>query len=433
MFRKSNILKAIILALGIFSFFPRDAFSQHNNLRESQELKYASKVEEVLSQMTIKEKVAQLFIIEISRNPSERTRARQDSLIRDYAVGNIIVMRGPIHGFIERVNHFQSMSKIPLLVATDGEWGAAMRFPEYRAYPRQTQLARIEKGGEKLLYKMGLNVGKELKDLNILVNYAPVADVSAPDNPSDSQRSFSADPKQVAVLSDAYMRGLQDAGIYACGKHFPGHGGTTVDSHYEMPIIERDRAYLDTVDLLPYYKMIPNGLEMIMIGHFSVPALDPSGVPMSISSTCVNKLLKEDLGFKGVIITDAIPMKGLSKDRTPLEANIAVYKAGADMLLMPSQAMKTIDAITDSVRTGVFSVEELDAKVRKVLMLKARAGFFDKGYDPIVKDLDRKIARANRRDKRLIKKMLRAMKKSGKPYIEPVGEDRTLILDKAGK
>lgn len=394
---------------------------------------HSQQVDSVMKGMSIRDKVAQLLVIEISRFPSEKTAARQDSLVSIYGIGNIILMRGPIHHFIERVNHFQTISKIPIMVATDGEWGASMRFSEYPSYPRQAQLARIEKRAEKLLYQMGLNVGRELRELNILVNYAPVADVSSAENPSDSQRSFSADPKQVANLSTAYMRGMQDAGIYACGKHYPGHGGTTVDSHYEMPIIDKSIEDLANVDLYPYKKMFLHGLEMVMVGHFSIPSIDSSGVPMSISEKCINGLLRDKMGFNGVVITDAIPMKGLSKDLTPLEANIAVYKAGADMLLMPLDAMRTIDAITDSVRLGVFPIEELNRKVRKVLMLKARAGYFEKDFNPLVVDLDKKIAQAAKRDKRLIKKMRRLILKSKKPQIEPVGEDRTLLLDKAGE
>lgn len=406
-------------------FFSIELFSQ-NEL-------YIRQVDSVMKTMSIRDKVAQLFIIEISRNPSNKTRVRQDSLISEYGVGNVIIMRGSIHEFAQRMNHLQGLAKIPLMVATDGEWGAAMRFYEYLSYPRQAQLARIEKGGEKLLYKMGLNVGKELKDLNIMVNYAPVADVSSHENPSDSQRSFSDDPSQVAILADAYMRGMQDAGIYACGKHFPGHGGTTVDSHYEMPIIDKTVEYLDTVDLKPYYRMFANGLEMVMLGHFSIPSIEPSGIPMSISSKCIDWLLKDKMGFKGVIITDAIPMKGLSKDLEPLEANLAVYKAGADMLLMPVDVFNSIDAITDSVKNGVFSLDDLDRRVHKVLMLKARAGYFNKGFSPYIVDLDKKIAKAKKRDRRLIKKMKKEMLKSRKPFIEPVGDDKTLLLDEAGK
>ena len=397
-------------------------------------VKHKAQVEEVLKGMSVRQKVAQLFVISISRNPSDATRARQDSLIRDYGVGNIIIMKGSIYEFIERANYLQSLAKVPLLVATDAEWGAAMRFDEYLPYPRQAQLGRIESGAEKLLYKMGRNVARELIDLNILVNYAPVADV-APDDPGAySQRAFSTDPKQISVLATAYMKGMQDEGIYACGKHYPGHGGSLVDAHIDMPILNNSRAYMDSVDLYPYYSMFANGLEMVMVGHYSVPAIDPSGNPTSISPILMNEVLRRDQGFKGVVITDAVAMGGLTnKNRGPVEATMAVYKAGADMILMTEMPRQCIEAITEKVETGEWPMEELDAKVRNVLMLKARAGFFEKGFDPQVRNLDKKIAAAKKRDYRLIKKMQRKMLKSKKPFLAPVGDDKTLILDKAGK
>ena len=428
---KRNLLfisSAILAALAVL------CSNSKAHCQDKDSVRHKAQVEEALSKMSVREKVAQIFIISISRNPSEATRVRQDSLIRDYGVGNIIIMKGSIYEFIERANDLQSLAKIPLLVATDAEWGAAMRFDEYLPYPRQAQLGRIESGAEKLLYKMGRNVARELKDLNIYVNYAPVADV-APENPGAySQRAFGTDPKQISVLATAYMKGMQDGGIYACGKHYPGHGGSTVDAHYDMPVLTNSRAYMDTVDMYPYYSMFANGLEMVMVGHYSVPAIDPSGNPTSISSILMNDVLRRDQGFKGVVITDAVAMKGLTNEkRGPIEATLGVYKAGADMVLMTDKPRQCIDAITEKVVNGEWSVEELDAKVRKVLMLKARAGFFDKGYDPRVVNLDKKIASARKRDYRLIKKMQRKMLKSTKPFLAPVGDDRTLILDRAGK
>lgn len=180
--------------------------------------------------------------------------------------------------------------------------------------------------------------------------------------------------------------------------------------------------------------MFANGLEMVMIGHYSVPSIDPSGNPTSISGILMNDVLRRDQGFKGVVITDAIAMKGLTNSkRGPIEAVLGVYKAGADMILMPEKPAKCIEAITEKLEKGEWSVAELDKKVYNVLMLKARAGFFEKGFNPEVKNLDRKIAAARKRDYRLIKRMQRKMLKSSKPYIAPTGDDRTLILDRAGK
>ena len=396
------------------------------------EARHQAQVEALMQRLSVREKVAQLFIIEISRNPDEETIARQDSLVGVYGVGNLIIMRGPVAPFIERVNALQARATIPLLVATDAEWGAAMRFAEYLPYPRQRILGRLEgRRGRQLIYRMGRNVGRELRDLNIYVNYAPVADACPdPYDKSDGQRSFSGNPAVVADYASAYMRGMQDEGIYACAKHYPGHGSTTVDSHYEMPVVLYDRARLDSVELAPFRRMIDDGVAMVMVAHMSIPAIDPSGVPMSISAPCMKGLLREEQGFRGTVITDAVGMQGVAAGRTPLEVNTAVYRAGADMILMPEEAAASIEAIADSVATGAWPLEELDAKVRKVLSLKARAGFFDEGFDPQVRDLDRKIAEARQRDSLLQLRIARALARSSQPEIEPVGGDRTLVLDK---
>ena len=396
------------------------------------EVRHAAQVDSLMQRLSIREKVAQLFVIEISREPDEETVAQQDSLVQEYGVGGAIIMRGPIGPFIERMNHLQGLAQLPLLVATDAEWGAAMRFAEYLPYPRQRLLGRLEgRSGRKLIYEMGRNIGQDLRDLNIYVNYAPVADACPnPYDPSDGQRSFGSDPAMVGAYATAYMRGMQDEGIFACGKHYPGHGATTVDSHFEMPVVLYDRARLDSVELAPFQRLIDEGIAMIMVAHMSIPAIDPSGVPMSISAPCMKGLLREEQGFHGLVITDAVGMQGVAAGRTPLEVNLAVYRAGADMVLMPDDVMNSIDAIADSVSTGAWPQEELDAKVRKVLEMKARAGFFDEGYSPIVRDLDQKVAAARQRDSTLLVRIERALSRSRQPEITPLYGDRTLVLDK---
>jgi len=423
-----------VTALSIITLSSSRAYSQASFPNDKDSLKHKAQVEEILDKMTTRQKVAQLFILDISRDPSERTIQYTDSLVREYGIGNLILMKGPVKQFIERVNHLQALAEIPLMVATDAEWGAAMRFDEYLPYPRQSQLGRIDSGAEKLLYKMGRNVGKELKDLNIMVNYAPNADVYPGYKRFGQQRTFGNDPVLVADLSVAYMKGMQDEGIYACGKHYPGHGSTNVDSHFRLPVVKRTKAALDSIDLYPFKRLIDNGLEMMMMAHISIPNIDPSGVPMSISSICINDILRKEHGFKGIVITDAVAMGGLTNDtRTPEAASMAVLRAGSDMVLMTYEPMKCIDVITAAVERGDFPAEEIEAKVRKVLMLKARAGYFEKGFDPTVRHLDRKIASARKRDYRLIKKMSRKISKSSKPYFPPTRGDGTLVLDRAGK
>lgn len=398
----------------------------------SADTRHEAQVEALMQQLSIREKVAQLIILEISREPSDSTRALQDSLIRECGVGNLIIMRGPIRPFVERMNELQALAKLPLLVATDAEWGAAMRFAEYLPYPRQRILGRLEgPRAKRLIYKMGRNVGRELRDLNIYVNYAPVADACPdPYDPSDGQRSFGGDPALVADYTAAYMHGMQDEGIYACAKHYPGHGATTVDSHYEMPVVLYDRARLDSVELVPFKRLFEEGIAMVMICHMSIPAIDSTGVPMSISASCIQGLIRDEQGFRGTVITDAVGMQGVAAGRTPLEVNLAVYRAGADMILMPDEIPATIEAIADSVSTGTWPQEELDAKVRRVLQMKARAGFFDEGYSPLITDLDRKIAEARHRDSTLQVRIARALQRSRQPDITPIGTDRTLLLDK---
>ena len=424
-----TVLLAALVCAASCTGSPGETVAEPKPVNEDS-LRHVSQVDSLMQRLSVKEKVAQLFIIEISRFPDKNTKEFQKMLVENYGIGSLILMKGPVKQFIDHVNQLQAASDIPLLVAVDAEWGAAMRFPEYCPYPRQALLGRMENRAD-LMYQMGRNVGRELKDLNILVNLAPVADVCAdPYNKAESQRSFGGDPDLVAEYAAAYMKGMQDEGIYACGKHYPGIGDSYVDSHYALPVIRHSREHLDTVDLYPYRRLIEEGMEMVMIGHFCIPDIDSTGVPMSISRECIDQVLKKDQEFKGVVITDALPMKGIARGKTALKANLAVYRGGADMILMPSDVIKTIDAIADSVSTGAFPIEELDAKVRKVLDLKARAGYFDEGFSAQVTDLDRKISEALTRDTALVFKMEKAMEESSKPKIRAWGRDRTLLLDR---
>lgn len=422
-----QILRISLLCLAL-SLLP----SACKSVDKEAEVRHEAQVEALMQKLSIREKVAQLFVIEISRNPEEATVALQDSLIRDYGVGGLILMRGPIRPFIERTNALQAMAPLPLLVATDAEWGAAMRFAEYLPYPRQRILARLEgRGSKRLLYKMGRNVGRELRDLGIYVNYAPVADVRVdPNGLSDGQRSFGDDPVLVGAYASAYMEGMQDEGIYACAKHYPGHGCTNVDSHFDLPVILHDRARLDSIDIAPFRTLIERGVDMMMVAHMSIPAIDSTGVPMSISAPCMKDMLRGEHGFRGVVITDAVGMQGVAAGRSALEVNTLVYKAGSDMILMPDDVKASIEAIADSVTAGVYPLDELNDKVRRVLQLKARAGFFEEDFDPQVRDLDSKIARARQRDSLLQRRIFRALERSSKPEIIPISGDRTLVLDK---
>lgn len=391
------------------------------------EKRISRKVDATMRRMSVMDKVAQLFVVQIDSNNDEEERAEQDSLV-GMGLGGIIIMRGPVVPFMERTNELQSHSRIPLLVCTDAEWGAAMRFSEYQDYPYQSQITNIP-DAEPLLYEMGLNVAQELKDLNISVNFAPVADVAEEGDDNYHLRRFGPGIELVSNYCSAYMRGLQDGGVYACGKHFPGHGNVMVDSHVEMPVFDYTRAQMDSAYLVPFRRLIDDGVAFMMMGHQCIPSIDSAMIPMSISKKCVTDLLKNEMGFKGIVVTDALQMGGVANGRTPLEVMVAAYEAGVDMLLMPAEPIAGIKAITAMVESGELPVEDLDARVRKILTLKAKAGFLSRRYSPYVKNVPDKIERAGIRDKELIERMYAAMP-ADSSIVKDETQDPTLVLDR---
>lgn len=388
----------------------------------------ARKVDATMKRMSVRDKVAQLVVVQIDRNNNEAERAEQDSLV-EMGLGGIIIMRGPVVPFMNRANELQAKSKIPLIVCTDAEWGAAMRFYEYPDYPYQSQLTNIP-DAEPLLYEMGLNVARELRDLNILVNFAPVADVAEEGDDNYHFRRFGPGIELIANYCSAYMRGLQDGGVYACGKHFPGHGNVMIDSHVEMPVFGYTRAQMDSAYLVPFQRLVDDGVEFMMMGHHCIPSIDSAMVPMSISRKCVTDLLKNEMGFKGIVVTDALRMGGVANGRTPVEVMVSAYKAGVDMLLMPDTPIAGIEAIASMVESGELSIDELDSKVRKVLTMKAKAGLLDRCYSPRVKNIPEKIEQARIRDFELIERMNAALAEVDTTSAKSEKQDGTLILDR---
>lgn len=422
--KKAIFSTVMLLAVSAAAFAGSPERPDNNRAR-----RIDAQVEEIMKGMTLRQKVAQLFITEIDRQNAPKYVAEQDSLVR-MGLGGIIIMRGPVEPFMERMNELQAASDIPLLVMTDAEWGASMRFIEYPHYPMQYQLCKMQDRAD-LMYRMGKNVAKELRDLNIHLNLAPVADMVEVPGENASQRHLAFGVEHATEYVDAYMRGMQDNGLSACAKHFPSHGDSNVDTHREtLSFTEVTREHYDSTYLVPFQKMIDNGVDFVMMGHHAVACIDPTLTPSSISGPAVNDLLRRDMGFTGLVTTDALGMQGVAKGRTHLEVNMAAYKAGIDMLLMAREPIQSIDAIVDSLQCGVFSVQDLDNRVRKILTLKARKGFFNKGYDPTVTNVQAKLRRAVRRDEALIKKMNREILKAD-PYVrETFYRDETLQLDR---
>ena len=330
--------------------------------------------------MSRREKIAQLIIEAIDSRESPELRARQEQWIRE-GLGGLIVMDDKLCDNIQMINELQSLARIPMIVSIDGEWGAAMRFYEYAAFPRAMQLGALD--DEVLVEQAGRAIGEELRQIKIFANYAPVIDINNnPKNPVINTRSFGEDRERVSRLGAAYMRGMQGAGVWGSAKHFPGHGDTDVDSHKGLPVLTFGRSRLDSLELYPYRRLIDEGVAMIMVGHLSIPALDSTGTPASISKPIVTGLLRGEMGYKGIIITDALGMKGVADGNA--NAALLAYKAGADILLMPQDTRQTIDELDAAFRSGELDEADLDTRVRRVLGLKQRSGMLAPGYSPYV-------------------------------------------------
>ena len=332
------------------------------------------KVETIIKNMSLKEKVGQLFIVNYS-NYSRKSEIMR--LIKRDKVGGLILMESDPVEHCEKMNKLQSKADIPLLITIDGEWGASMRFDTLTQFPRNMQLGALS--SEALVYEVGQAMATQFKRLGVHVNYAPTVDVNNnPKNPVIGTRSFGDDREKVAKYGSALFRGLQDGGVGTSAKHFPGHGDTEVDSHKALPLLPFDRERLDSLELYPFKKAIEDGVWMIMVGHLSIPALDSTLIPSSISYPIVTGLLKEELGYKGIVITDALNMKGVSEYIPAETVATESFKAGTDLLLMPPRNYhKSIKNLIKAVKRGEISEERVDESLRKMLKLKEYLGILE--------------------------------------------------------
>lgn len=339
-------------------------------------------VERTLKNMTTREKVAQLIVSQTdSYIFSEGHALMTDTLVGIEGIGGLLIIQDSLPRFLTRMNQLQEMSKIPLLVSIDGEWGPSMRFSEYPFFPQQMQLGALP--SDSLIYEMGLAVAEQCQMANIHINYAPVVDINVnPKNPVIHARSFGEDRDKVTAYGRAYMKGMQDGGIIACSKHFPGHGDTEVDSHKGLPVLPFSRERLDSLELYPFRDQIKHGVGMVMMGHLHIPALDSA--VSSISYPIVTGLLREELGFNGIIVTDALTMKGVSENMESAEIALAAYKAGVDILLKPGDIIASIDRLEEAMNSGECDIEELNERVRKTLRLKAQFGMLERNYNASV-------------------------------------------------
>ncbi len=330
-------------------------------------------VEKTLSEMTLDQKIGQLFILQAYGENLDKLDELK-SEVEQYHVGGLIFMRGKPENQVQITNQLQAISDIPLLVTMDAEWGPGFRLDNTPKYPVQMALGAIQQ--DSLIYEMGKEVGEQLKRIGVHVNLAPVADVNSnPENPVINYRSFGEDPQNVAEKTWLYAKGMQDAGILAVAKHFPGHGDTKTDSHLGLPVVSHDMDRLNDVELFPFKSLINEGIGGIMTAHLQLSVMEPDGkTPSSLSYNIVHKKLIEDLKFEGIIITDGMNMQGITDAYGSAEASVLALKAGNDLLEIVPNLSAAINAVKLAIQDGEISQMEIDEKCRKILALKKWAG-----------------------------------------------------------
>ncbi|MBS1920007.1 MAG: serine hydrolase [Bacteroidetes bacterium] len=319
------------------------------------------------------EKIAQLIVIRAFSTKQEDVTKVAD-LIKTYNVGSLCFFQsGPVRQAVA-TNYYQSIAKTPLLVTIDGEWGLGMRLDSVNKYPYQLTLGALPDAN--LIYRMGLAVGEQCKRIGVQVNFAPVVDINNnPNNPVIGFRSFGESKNKVTRFGLAYMKGMQDAGIMACAKHFPGHGDVDVDSHLDLPVINKSMEQLDSLELVPFEALFNAGVGSVMIAHLYIPAIDnTANTATSLSKNNVTGLLRNKLNYKGLTFTDALEMKGVAKYWPGGEAAVQALIAGNDMLCLPESVPDAIDAIKKAISTKRLSWDDINSKVKKVLLSKYDLG-----------------------------------------------------------
>ena len=349
-------------------------------------------VDSVLTQMTIEEKVGQIFMIRaFSKNDPEHVQDVKRQ-IEKYHVGGVCFFQGSPLKQAQLVNEYQAMSNIPLLIGLDGEWGLGMRFPKQAiSFPRNLTVGAVN--DHQLIYRMGKEIGRQGGLIGVNLNFAPVADVNNnAANPVINFRSFGEDRFNVASKAYAFMKGLEDENVMACAKHFPGHGDTDTDSHYDLPVIPHSRRRLDSIELFPFRMMIQQGIPSLMVAHLQVPTLDGRpNRPTTVSSKVVTDLLRNDLDFQRLIITDAMEMKGVTKHFEPGEADLEAFLAGNDIVLLPEDIDKAYARILSAVESGEITEARLDASIRRILSEKFELDLHKKVKFTNINNLQREL------------------------------------------
>lgn len=350
-----------------------------------------------MSGMTLDEKIGQLFMIQAYSDKGDQHVKTLLRAIEKYKIGSVAFFQGTPDKQAEITAELQKSSRIPLLVAMDAEYGPGMRLQNTISYPKAMTLGAIQ--DNQLIYNMGKEIAGQLRRIGVHINFAPVADLnSVPDNPIIHDRSFGDDKREVARKAFAYMKGMQDAGLIACVKHFPGHGNTRKDSHKTLPTISKTLAEMHDYEMFPFKYLINKGVKSVMVGHLHVPSMDSRpNRPASLSNKIIEETLRNEFGFRGLVMTDALDMAGVTDHFDQGDIEVEAFLAGNDILTVSRNFAKAFNSIKSAVNKGKITHQRLNASVSRILIAKFEAGLFftpEIKLEGITKDLNNQKALA---------------------------------------
>lgn len=386
-------------------------------------------VDSVFHRLSKKQKIAQMFFVAAYTNKNKAFTDSIAKVIKKEKVGGLVFFQGGPGRQAILTNQYQKKAKVPLLIASDGEWGLGMRLDSTISYPYQMALGAVQ--NKELIYKMGLEVAKDFKRIGMHMNLAPDVDVNNnAKNPVINYRSFGENKYNVAEKGAAYLKGMQDGGLLVSIKHFPGHGDTDVDSHYDLPQLKFTKERLDTLEMYPFKELIKNGAAGVMIAHMNIPSLDASpNMPSTLSKPIVTGILKEQIGFKGIIISDAMGMKGVVKYFKDGEADVMGIIAGNDILELSENSKRAVKMVRKAINEQRLSMDRIDESVKKILTAKYWAGL---NVKPVINETN-VAAEVNRPESMVLLQQLADASMTllrGREFIKTLApEKRTVIIN----
>lgn len=388
-------------------------------------------VDSVFKRLNRRQKIAQMFFVRAHTNFGKAYEDSVGKVIKKERIGGLVFFQGGPGRQAILTNRYQSLARVPLLISSDGEWGLGMRLDSTISYPYQMALGAVQ--DKELLYKMGLEVAKDYKRIGMHMNLAPDVDVNNnPKNPVINFRSFGENKYNVAAKAAAYMKGMQDGGLLVSIKHFPGHGDTDVDSHYDLPQLKFTKERLDSLELYPFRELIREGAAGVMIAHMNIPVLDNTpNMPSTLSKPIVTGLLKGELGFRGIVISDAMGMNGVVKHFKNGEADVMGIIAGNDILELSENSARAVKLVRKAIKKKRISMAQIDESVKKILTAKYWAGLNVKNR---VSEIN-VVAEVNRPESQALLQQLAEASMTllkGKENIQQLNADKRTVIISVG-